>query len=43
MPKYNETHDLLTKYKTKWVGTAGLNIDTEIEALQAGAPGAWDG
>ena len=43
VPKYNETQDLLTKYETKWVGTAGLNMDTEIEALKKELQALWDG
>ncbi len=43
VPKYNETQDLLTKYETKWVGTAGLDLDTEIEALKKELQALWDG
>jgi multiple sugar transport system substrate-binding protein len=43
VPKYNETQDLLTKYETKWVGTAGLNMDSEIEALKKELQALWDG
>ena len=41
MPKYNETLDILTKYETKWVGTAGLDMDAEIEALKAEIQAVW--
>jgi multiple sugar transport system substrate-binding protein len=43
VPKYNETQDLLTKYETKWVGTAGLDMDAEIEALKKELQALWDG
>ncbi len=43
MPKYNESLDILTKYNTKWVGTAGLNIDAEIEALTKELQATWGG
>jgi len=43
VPKYLETLDVLTKYETKWVGTAGLNLDTEIEALKKELQALWDG
>jgi multiple sugar transport system substrate-binding protein len=43
VPKYNETLDTLTKYETKWVGTAGLDMDAEIEALRAELQALWDG
>lgn len=43
VPKYNETQDLMTKYETKWVGTAGLNLDAEIEALKKELQALWDG
>jgi multiple sugar transport system substrate-binding protein len=43
MPKYNESLDILTKYNTKWVGTADLNMDSEIEALKNELQAMWDG
>ena len=42
MPKYNETLDILGKYLSKWTTTPGLNMDTEIAALQAEIQAAWD-
>jgi multiple sugar transport system substrate-binding protein len=43
VPKYNETLDALTKYETKWVGTGGLTLDTEIEALKKELQALWGG
>lgn len=43
MPKYNESLDILTKYNTKWVGTAGLNMEAEIEALKSELQATWGG
>jgi multiple sugar transport system substrate-binding protein len=42
MPKYNETLDILTAYRSKWADTPGLNMDDEIEALRAEIQAAWD-
>ena len=42
MPKYNETLDILVKYRTKWVTTPGLDMDAEIEALRAEIQATWD-
>jgi multiple sugar transport system substrate-binding protein len=42
VPKYNETINTLVKYRTKWVATPGLNMDTEIEALRAELQAIWD-
>ena len=43
MPKYNETLDILEKYRSRWTTTPGLNMDQEIEKLRGRDPGAWDG
>jgi multiple sugar transport system substrate-binding protein len=43
VPKYNETQDLMTKYETRWVGTGGLDLDAEIEALRRELQALWDG
>jgi multiple sugar transport system substrate-binding protein len=42
MPKYNESLEVLTKYRTKWGSTAGLDMDAEIEALRAELQATWD-
>jgi hypothetical protein len=42
MPKYNETLDILEKYRSKWTTTPGLNMDDEIEKLRAEIQAAWD-
>lgn len=42
IPKYNETLNTLLTYRTKWVATPGLNMDTEIEALRAELQAIWD-
>jgi multiple sugar transport system substrate-binding protein len=42
MPKYNETLDILAKYRSKWTTTPGLNMDQEIAALQAEIQAAWN-
>ena len=42
MPKYNETLDILKKYRSRWTTTPGLNMDQEIEALRAEVQAAWD-
>jgi multiple sugar transport system substrate-binding protein len=43
MPKYNESLDILGKYNTKWVGTAGLDIGAEVEALKKELQATWGG
>lgn len=42
VPKYNETLNTLTKFRTKWVATPGLDLDKEIEALRAELQAIWD-
>lgn len=42
MPKYNESLEVLGQYRTKWGSTAGLDMDTEIEALRAELQATWD-
>jgi multiple sugar transport system substrate-binding protein len=42
MPKYNETLDILKKYRSRWTTTAGLDFDKELEALRAEVQAAWD-
>jgi multiple sugar transport system substrate-binding protein len=42
MPKYNETLDILKKYRSRWTTTPGLNFDAELEALRAEVQAAWD-
>jgi len=42
MPKYNETLTILGTYLSKWTTTPGLNMDTEIDALQAAIQAEWD-
>jgi multiple sugar transport system substrate-binding protein len=42
MPKYNETLDILSKYMSKWTTTPGLNMDTEINALQQEIQTTWN-
>ena len=42
MPKYNESLEVLTKYRTKWGSTPDLDMDAEIEALQAELQATWD-
>jgi multiple sugar transport system substrate-binding protein len=42
VPKYNETLNILLKYRTKWTATPGLNFDAEIEALRAELQAIWD-
>ena len=42
MPKYNQTLDILKKYRSRWTTTPGLNMDHEIEALRAEVQAAWD-
>ena len=42
MPKYGESVSILRTYLSKWTTTAGLNLDTELEALRAELQAAWD-
>jgi multiple sugar transport system substrate-binding protein len=42
MPHYNETLDILSQYLTKWTTTPGLNMDQEINALQAAIQAVWN-
>jgi len=42
MPKYNETLDILSKYLSKWTTTPGLNMDSEINALQQEIQTTWN-
>jgi multiple sugar transport system substrate-binding protein len=42
MPKYNETLVILSKYRSRWTTTPGLNMDQEIESLRAEVQAKWD-
>ena len=42
MPKYNETLDVLEKYRSRWTTTPGLDMDQEIEKLRAEIQAKWD-
>jgi multiple sugar transport system substrate-binding protein len=42
MPKYGESVSIMSTYLSKWTTTAGLNLDSEIEALRAELQAAWD-
>jgi multiple sugar transport system substrate-binding protein len=42
MPKYNESLEVLGKYRTKWGTTPDLDMDAEIEALRAELQATWD-
>lgn len=42
MPKYNQSLDILVKYRSKWTTQAGLDMDAEIAALKAELQAAWD-
>ena len=42
MPKYNETLDIMKKYRSRWTTTPGLDMTAEIEKLRAEIQAAWD-
>ena len=42
MPKYNETLAVLSKYRSRWTTTPGLDMDQEIEKLRAEIQAKWD-
>ena len=42
LPKYNESLDLLVKYREKWWSKAGLNIDGEASTLKGELQAIWD-
>jgi multiple sugar transport system substrate-binding protein len=42
MPNYNKSLDTLVKYLTRWTGTAGLNMDTEIANLKQDLQKVWN-
>jgi multiple sugar transport system substrate-binding protein len=42
MPKYNETLTILSKYRSRWTTTPGLNMDAEIAALKTEVQAAWN-
>jgi len=42
MPKYNETLNILQKYRSRWTTTPGLDMDQEIEKLRAEIQAKWD-
>lgn len=42
MPNYNKSLDTLVKYLTRWTGTPGLNMDTEIANLKQDLQKVWD-
>ena len=42
MPKYNQTLDILKKYRSRWTTTPGLNMDDQIEQLRKEIQAAWD-
>jgi hypothetical protein len=41
MPAYNQSFDILQKYRSKWTTTDGLSMDTEIGALTQELQAAW--
>lgn len=42
MPKYNETNAILGEYRSRWLTTAGLDIDAQIAQLLAEVQAEWD-
>ena len=42
MPKYNETLDILKKYRSRWTTTPNLDMNAEIDKLRAEVQAAWD-
>jgi multiple sugar transport system substrate-binding protein len=42
LPKYNESLDLLVKYREKWWSKAGLDIDQEASTLKDELQAIWD-
>jgi multiple sugar transport system substrate-binding protein len=42
MPKYNQTNAILTKYRSRWVTTGGLDIDAQIAQLLAEVQAEWN-
>jgi multiple sugar transport system substrate-binding protein len=42
MPKYNETNTILSKFRSRWLTTGGLDIDAQIDQLLAEVQAEWD-
>ena len=42
MPNYNETNAILREYRSRWLSTAGLDIDAQIADLLAEIQAEWD-
>lgn len=42
MPKYNETNDILRKYRSRWLTTGGLDITAQIAQLLGEIQAEWD-
>jgi len=42
MPNYNKSLDVLVKYLTKFTGTSGLNVDSELDKMKSDLQKAFD-
>ena len=42
MPNYNKSLDVLVKYLTRFTGTSGLNVDTELDKMKSELQAAFD-
>jgi len=42
MPKYAQTLDVLTKYRTRWTTTKGLDMDQEFQKLTTEIQAVWN-
>ncbi len=42
MPKYNETNDILRKFRSRWLTDGKLDIDAQIAQLLAEVQAEWD-
>jgi multiple sugar transport system substrate-binding protein len=42
MPNYNKSLDVLVKYLTRFTGTSGLNVDTELDKMKSELQASFD-
>ena len=42
MPNYNKSLDVLVKYLTKFTGTSGLDVDSELDKMKSDLQKSFD-